>query len=370
MSTVWFPAPIGGKIDNDDFAPSILFAVLYGLLLPLVAYRMLHRRSRTLLLLGSAIFAIERIVVFSLRARQARRESISRGLTTYMQLSFGTGFLGLANDLVNLLRCLLINPTYGSDKWPEAPGARTNDDEVDPTDSSANDTNAESDYQHLYPSEDTLSMKLLQHSMPPPPPGTPDKKKLRDDVRGWCGLCALGFLLGATVTSILASTWFSRGYDNQKRANEVQIFRYVSTGIMLALSGLMTYYGAVWGYTKLPRVNRMGCVVFMVLISLTSIVGVYRLTVMRLRTDSLQVPGPLSTAWAKTAFYVFHIVPEWLFILILFSVNTRRIFGTGPWGDYRGKDETEKQRQKREAKEAKRRQKRMERNKQPQQQVA
>lgn len=57
---VWFPAPIGGKIDDADFAPSILFAVLYGLLIPLVAYRMLHRRSRTLLLLGSAIFAIER----------------------------------------------------------------------------------------------------------------------------------------------------------------------------------------------------------------------------------------------------------------------------------------------------------------------
>lgn len=88
----------------------------------------------------------------------------------------------------------------------------------------------------------------------------------------------------------------------------------------------------------------------------------YRLTVMRLRTDSLEVPGPLSTAWAKTAFYVFHVVPEWLFILTIFSVNTRRIFGTGPLGDFRGKDETEKQKQKREAKEERQRQKRMQRD--------
>lgn len=166
----------------------------------------------------TATFVIDRIVVFSLRARQAHQDTISRGLTTYMQLSFGTGFIGLANDLVNLLRCLLINPTYGSDMWPGAPGARTNDNEVDPG-------NSNGEYQ--YPVEDTLSMKLLSHSMPPPPPGTPDKKALRLQVRTWCGLCALGFLFGATVTSILASSWFSKGYDNQKKADDVQILRWV-----------------------------------------------------------------------------------------------------------------------------------------------
>lgn len=166
--------------------------------------------------------------MFSLRARQAHRDTISRGLTTYMQLSFGTGFIGLANDLVNLLRCLLMNPTYGSDTWPQAPGARTNDDDevdVNPNSTSTSALNPNAEYQHRYPVEDTLSMKLLMHSMPPPPPGTPDQKALRETVRKWCGLCALGFLLGATVTSILASTWFSKGYDNQDRADQVQILR-------------------------------------------------------------------------------------------------------------------------------------------------
>ena len=55
-----FPAPIGGTSLPSDFAPSILFVVLYGLLVPLIMYRILDRRSRTILLIGSIIFSIER----------------------------------------------------------------------------------------------------------------------------------------------------------------------------------------------------------------------------------------------------------------------------------------------------------------------
>ena len=54
------PAPIGGTSLPSDFAPSVLFAVLYGLLVPLMAYRMFDRRSRFGLLFGTIIFSIER----------------------------------------------------------------------------------------------------------------------------------------------------------------------------------------------------------------------------------------------------------------------------------------------------------------------
>lgn len=50
---------------------------------------------------------------------------LSNGLLKYMQVSFGVGFIGIANDLVNLLRCLLVNPTYGLEKWDEAPASNT-----------------------------------------------------------------------------------------------------------------------------------------------------------------------------------------------------------------------------------------------------
>lgn len=55
-----FPTPVGGTLLPTDFAPSILFAVLYALLVPVMIYRAWDKRSRTTLLIGTAIFGIER----------------------------------------------------------------------------------------------------------------------------------------------------------------------------------------------------------------------------------------------------------------------------------------------------------------------
>lgn len=63
-----FPAPVGGFILPSEFSACIVFAILYGLLLPLVAYRIFDRRSRTLLLLGTILFAVERSVLFHFRS--------------------------------------------------------------------------------------------------------------------------------------------------------------------------------------------------------------------------------------------------------------------------------------------------------------
>lgn len=42
-----------------------------------------------------------------------------------MQISFGLGYIGIANDIVNLIRCLLVNPTYGPERYPESAAAST-----------------------------------------------------------------------------------------------------------------------------------------------------------------------------------------------------------------------------------------------------
>jgi hypothetical protein len=55
-----FPSPIGGVAFPSDFAPSIIFAVMYGLLLPLMGYRIFNKKSRNLMLGGSLTFGIER----------------------------------------------------------------------------------------------------------------------------------------------------------------------------------------------------------------------------------------------------------------------------------------------------------------------
>ncbi|KAF7983777.1 hypothetical protein HWV62_18986 [Athelia sp. TMB] len=113
-----FPSPVGGlPLPSSDFAPSVVFAILYGLLLPLLVHRVLDRRYRNTLLINTSTFAIERVVILSLRAVQARDSNRrdSKGLTTYMQLSIGMGFIGIAQDLVNLLRVVLVKSTVGRD---------------------------------------------------------------------------------------------------------------------------------------------------------------------------------------------------------------------------------------------------------------
>jgi hypothetical protein len=76
------------------------------------------------------------------------------------------------------------------------------------------------------------------------------------------------------------------------------------------------------------------------------------------RTTLLSAPDALNTPRAKAAFYILHVLPEWLASVILFGYNIRKSFGTGLKGDWRSQDETEKQRVKRLEKEAKKEAKR------------
>lgn len=89
--------------------------------------------------------------------------------------------------------------------------------------------------------------------------------------------------------------------------------------------------------------------VFSVVQSITSI---YRLAVMRTTTTSMTstAPGSQNTPAEKAAFYILHIVPEWISVLVLLLCNLRDVFGTGMFGDYRAKDETEGEKESKEAK--------------------
>jgi len=73
---------------------------------------------------------------------------------------------------------------------------------------------------------------------------------------------------------------------------------------------------------------------------------------MPIRTTSLREPNALNTPGGKAAFYICHVLPEWLATLTLFGFNVRKTIGTGFAGDWRQKDETEKEKEKRLKKEA------------------
>jgi len=86
---------------------------------------------------------------------------------------------------------------------------------------------------------------------------------------------------------------------------------------------------------------------------LQCIIAIYRLSVMPTRVTSL-TESKLNRPGEKAAFYIFHILPEWLATVVLFVDNIRKTFGTGLVGDWRIKDETGREKEKRIASEEKR----------------
>lgn len=55
-----FPSPIGGIPFPHDFAPALIFTILYALVVPLALWRMIAKSSRSLVILGATIFTVER----------------------------------------------------------------------------------------------------------------------------------------------------------------------------------------------------------------------------------------------------------------------------------------------------------------------
>ena len=75
----------------------------------------------------------------------------------------------------------------------------------------------------------------------------------------------------------------------------------------------------------------------------------YRLAVIGNSTTALDSmdPGSLNTPTSKALFYVFYVLPEWISVALMLKVNIRKTFGTGPFGDRRGNDETPEEKEKR-----------------------
>ena len=58
-----FPSPVGGTPLPIDFAPSILFSVLFFLTLPVLIWRIVNPRTRTFVHVCTIAFSLEQYVV-------------------------------------------------------------------------------------------------------------------------------------------------------------------------------------------------------------------------------------------------------------------------------------------------------------------
>lgn len=130
---------------------------------------------------------MSRIVIFSLRIAQTQNadKRNSHGLATYMQLTIGMGYISIAQDLVNLIRALCVNATYGTNKFAESPAAA---------------------------------------SGWPTPQNKEDLPRKRFWVRRFADMGTLAFI-GTLVPGILANSHYSQGFDNASKAHRIFVLR-------------------------------------------------------------------------------------------------------------------------------------------------
>lgn len=141
---------------------------------------------------------VYRIVTFSLRASQAVNESkrLSLGLTSFIQADLALGYIGIASDLGNMLRSLLVTPTYGRDTYVQS-------------------CEAGSRYKFWISSaklddkEENLSLDKFPGM---PPEGAPDLPHIRRRIRTILGLTVLVF---AAATGM--GGWAAGNFQNVVR---------------------------------------------------------------------------------------------------------------------------------------------------------
>ncbi|ELU42049.1 hypothetical protein AG1IA_03915 [Rhizoctonia solani AG-1 IA] len=113
--TAWVSRPVGGIPVSADLAPSIVFAVLYALLLPNIIYNFFFRKPRAwnAIQIGTLLFAVERIAWCIIRAVQASHPAnrASGGQMNYIQATVGLGFIGVSQSIVMYMVNTQLNGT-------------------------------------------------------------------------------------------------------------------------------------------------------------------------------------------------------------------------------------------------------------------
>ncbi|KAF8674648.1 hypothetical protein RHS04_07117 [Rhizoctonia solani] len=279
VQTAWVSRPVGGIPVSADLAPSIVFAVLYAILLPNIVYNFFFRKPRAwnMIQTSTVLFAVERIAWCIIRAIQASQpeKRMLNGLTRYAQATVGLGFIGISSDAVRLLRTILVNTTL-----PENGASK-------------------------------------------------DRRTARRCYRYFCYIFELAFLASSVPGLVASNAYNSARFDQPKADRNLRLLN-ASAGVVLAFQ-LVTILVSLLAAWKVKEIDRMRCFELAALTALIIPVPIYRLCVLGIRT--INVFEALSPS-ARAVFYIVHLAPEWLCVSVLLSTNVRSRFRTGKWGDY------------------------------------
>ncbi|KAJ6604196.1 hypothetical protein DFH09DRAFT_301077 [Mycena vulgaris] len=342
------PSLVGGiALRAYDLPGSIVFDVAYGLLLPVLIARLVARRSRTAALFQVLAFAIERVVLFSLRAAVAARpHTETPGLSDYMQVTFSQGFLTLAHTISSLVRTVLVNSTQS------APPSEC--------DADAEAGAPSLKFQPPLVSDASPSASLWKLSLSPPPASAvADDPRRRFWFRRWSEYTIVLYLAALVTAVVSTSHPYAPNDTAANRRNQALRLASASIGLVLLLSvGSML----LWARRNVPQINQ-GAVRFLLTATmLLTVPTIYRLAVMEHTTPDIAAVDAqaLNTLAHKATFYIFHILPEWIVAAMMAAFNVKEICGIGFRFDERWWDETPKERAKRERKKREREMKKAE----------
>ena len=128
----YFPLPIGGIPDHNDFIPSLLFIACYLAASVLAIRKALTPGKRTTITINSTFLPIERMIVLSFRVIMSRDNAVGEesrknwGMFEYTQASIGLSTFALLDEVSWLLNCACLLATRENvpyDEWrKQAPG--------------------------------------------------------------------------------------------------------------------------------------------------------------------------------------------------------------------------------------------------------
>ncbi|QRV82536.1 hypothetical protein RhiJN_10551 [Ceratobasidium sp. AG-Ba] len=246
---------VGGIPVHADIAPSVVFAVMYALLLPNIINNFFIRKPRAWngIQISTVIFAVERIAWCIIRAVQGVHpdKRLSGGLMNYAQLTVGLGCVGVSGEATKFFRCVMVKTTL-------------------------------------------------------PEKGAPkDRPRTRQWFRIFCTIFELAFM-ASTIPGAIAGARYSDARTNQELADRNMRLLNLSSSVALGLeiaTIVMCLAAARW----VPEVDRMRCFELAALNLLILPVPIYRLSVLHIRTAN--VFDPLSSS-ARAVFYIVHLLPE------------------------------------------------------------
>ncbi|QRV96508.1 proteophosphoglycan protein [Ceratobasidium sp. AG-Ba] len=295
---------VGGIPVHADIAPSVVFAVMYALLLPNIINNFFIRKPRAWngIQISTVIFSVERIAWCIIRAVQGAHpdKRLSGGLMNYVQLTVGLGFVGILSEATKLLRCVIVKTTL-----PEKGASK-------------------------------------------------DRPRARLWFRIFCTIFELAFM-ASSIPGGVAGAKYSAARTNQHLADKNMRLLNLSSGVALGLE-IATIVLCLAAARWVPEVDRMRCFELAALNILILPVPIYRLCVLHIRTANIF--DPLSPA-ARAVFYIFHLLPEWLCVCVLLGTNVRARFDTGRWGDYELTDHNRNKRLEKAKREAEQEQQRI-----------